>query len=56
MGVPVEEMQQYGSTPYCVLPLTVLQYIAIASYMTRFGKRTYHINLFLKLLLAVKVK
>ena len=26
-------MQQYGSLPYCVLPLSVLQYIAILQYM-----------------------
>ena len=26
------EMQQYGSTPYCILPLSVLQYITILQY------------------------
>ena len=28
------EMQQYGSTPYCILPLSVLQYIAVLQYLT----------------------
>ena len=32
--VYVLEMQQYGSTPYCILPLSVLQYIAILQYLT----------------------
>ena len=26
-------MQQYESLPYCVLPLSVLQYIAVLQYM-----------------------
>ena len=30
----VLEMQQYGSTPYCILPLSVLQYIAVLQYLT----------------------
>ena len=28
-------MQQYGSLPYCVLPLSVLQYIAVLQYMKK---------------------
>ena len=32
--VCVLEMQQYGSTPYCILPLSVLQYIAVLQYLT----------------------
>ena len=36
-------MQQYGSLPYCVLPLSVLQYIAILQYMIKFEKRTHHV-------------
>ena len=31
-------MQQYGSLPYCVLPLSVLQYIAVLQYMIKFEK------------------
>ena len=38
-------MQQYGSLPYCVLHLSVLQYIAILQYIMS-----------LKLVLAVKAK
>ena len=29
-------MQQYGSLPYCVLHLSVLQYTAILQYMIKF--------------------
>ena len=36
-------MQQYGSLPYCVLPLNVLQYIAVLQYMIKFEKRTHHV-------------
>ena len=28
-------VKQYGSSPYCILPSSVLQYIAILQYMTR---------------------
>ena len=28
-------MQQYGSTPYCVLLYNILKYIAILQYLTR---------------------
>ena len=31
-------MQQYGSLPYCILHLSVLQYIAILQYMIKFEK------------------
>ena len=34
-------MQQYGSLPYCVLPLSVLQYIAVLQ--CKFEKRTHHV-------------
>ena len=33
-------MQQYRSLPYCVLPLSVLQYIAVLQHMIKFEKRT----------------
>ena len=36
-------MQQYGSLPYCILPLSVLQYIAVLQYMIKFEKRTHHV-------------
>ena len=37
------EMQQYGSKQFCILPLSILQYIiAVLQYDYRFGKRTYH--------------
>ena len=36
-------MQQYGSLPYCVLPLSVLQHIAVLQYMIKFEKRTHHV-------------
>ena len=32
------ETQQYGSMPYCVLPLSVLQYIAVLQYVVRLIK------------------
>ena len=28
-------VKQYGSSPYCILPSSILQYIAIMQYMTR---------------------
>ena len=31
-------MQQYGSLPYCILPLSVLQYITVLQYVTRHEK------------------
>ena len=31
-------MQQYGSLPYCVLPLSVLQHIVVLQYMIKFEK------------------
>ena len=31
-------MQQYRLLPYCVLPLSVLQYIAVLQYMIKFEK------------------
>ena len=37
----------------CVLPLSVLQYIAVLQYMIKFEKRTHHV---LKFVLAVKAK
>ena len=36
--VHVLGMQQYGSLPYYVLPLSVLQYIAVLQYMIKFEK------------------
>ena len=36
-------MQQYGLLPYCVLPLRVLQYIAVLQYMIKFEKRAHHV-------------
>ena len=36
-------MQQHGSLPYCVLPLSVLQYIAVLQYMIKFEKRAHHV-------------
>ena len=33
-------MQQYGLLPYCVLPLSVLQYIAV---LIKFEKRAHHV-------------
>ena len=36
-------MQQYGSLPYCVLPLSVLQYITVLQCMIKFEKRTHHV-------------
>ena len=36
-------MQQYGSLPYCILPLSILQYIAVLQYMIKFEKRTHHV-------------
>ena len=35
MHVYVLGMQQYGSLPYCILPLSVLQYIAVLQYMKK---------------------
>ena len=37
------EMQQYGSLSYCILPLSVLQYIAVLQYMIKFEKRAHHV-------------
>ena len=28
-------VKQYGSSPYCILPSSILQYIAILQYMTK---------------------
>ena len=41
VGTYVLGMQQYGSLPYCVLPLSILQYIAVLQYMIKFDKRTH---------------
>ena len=34
-------VKQYGSSPYCILPSSVLQYIAILQYMTRLCKNHF---------------
>ena len=44
-------MKQYGLMPYCVLHLSVLQYIAILQYFIDFGKKSFHMG---KWVLAVK--
>ena len=38
-------VKQYGSSPYCILPSNVLQYIAILQYMTRLCSKPFHGNI-----------
>ena len=35
------EVKQYGSSPYCILPSSVLQYIAILQYRLDFVKNHF---------------